>query len=69
MPISDEYIPVEITKNVIKLLSENLYSSYHKIFEELICNSYDAEANEVFIHIPKKIDVPEASIWFYDNGK
>ena len=41
-----ENIPVNISPEVIHLLSEQLYSSPLKAIEELVANSYDADADE-----------------------
>ena len=36
--------PIEIGPRFLELFSENLYSSPNKAFEELVANSWDAEA-------------------------
>ena len=39
-----EQIPVHISYEIIHLFSEGLYKSPHKAIEELVTNSYDANA-------------------------
>ena len=59
---------ISIGPRFLELFSENLYSSPNKAFEELVANSWDAEASAVYISIPKNLHDPEASIWVLDNG-
>lgn len=60
--------PISIGPRFLELFSENLYSSPNKAFEELVANSWDAEASAVYISIPKDLQAPDASIWVLDNG-
>ena len=61
-------IPVEINYRIIELFSAGLYSSPNKAFEELVSNSYDAEANQVAVFINEKLDSDDSLIWVCDNG-
>ena len=59
---------ISIGPRFLELFSENLYSSPNKAFEELVANSWDAEASAVYISIPDNLHDPDASIWVLDNG-
>ena len=48
-----EEIPVHISYEIIHLFSEGLYKSPHKAIEELVTNSYDANAKRVHILLPE----------------
>ena len=50
-------IPVRLSYEIIRLFSEGLYQSPHKAVEELVSNSYDAEARNVFVLLPEGQDV------------
>ncbi|WP_433537211.1 ATP-binding protein [Micromonospora sp. CA-249363] len=50
--IQRESIPVRLSKELITLLSEQLYQSPLKAIEELVVNSFDAEAAECRIFVP-----------------
>lgn len=60
--------PISIGSRFLELFSENLYSSPNKAFEELVANSWDAEASSVYISIPEDLQASDASIWVLDNG-
>ena len=62
-------IPVEISYKIIQLFSAGLYSSPNKAFEELVCNSYDAFADNVSVYIPSDLSAEGAYIWICDNGE
>ena len=64
----EKIFPISIGPRFLELFSENLYSSPNKAFEELVTNSWDADATAVYISIPDHLDSPEASIWVIDNG-
>lgn len=64
----EKKIPVRINYKIIDLFSAGLYSSPHKAFEELVSNSYDAEATKVSIFVPPEVK-QESFIWVCDNGK
>lgn len=64
-------IPVHINYDIIHLFSEGLYRSPHKAIEELVSNSYDADAERVHILLPEESDeTGEASapLWVIDDG-
>ena len=66
-----EDIPVRISYEIIQLFSEGLYQSPNKAIEELVSNSYDANARRVHILLPEasrngsRIDAP---LWVIDDG-
>ncbi len=62
-------IEVKISYRIIELFSAGLYSSPNKAFEELVCNSYDAFANNVSVYVPSDISATGAYIWICDNGE
>lgn len=49
---SDE-VPVEISYNIIRQVSAQLYTNPRKAIEELVCNSYDAGAEECYVKVPE----------------
>ncbi len=51
-----EKIPVSLSYDIIRLFSEGLYQSPHKAIEELVSNSYDAEAKNVHVLLPDQND-------------
>ncbi len=64
----DREISISIAARFLELFSENLYKSPNKAFEELVANSWDAEATAVYISIPDDLAASEAAIWVLDNG-
>ncbi|MBN8854704.1 MAG: hypothetical protein BGO55_20645 [Sphingobacteriales bacterium 50-39] len=50
------------------LVSQHLYSSPNKAFEELVTNSWDADANNVYVQIPQNLHGPKAAIAILDDG-
>ncbi len=64
----EKTFPVSMGPRFLELFSENLYSSPNKAFEELVANSWDAEATAVYISIPENLRDPRAAIWVLDNG-
>ncbi|MXX53055.1 MAG: hypothetical protein F4Z35_03680, partial [Dehalococcoidia bacterium] len=60
--------PIDIGTRFLELFSENLYTSPNKTFEELVANSWDANATAVYISIPDDLKSDSASIWVLDNG-
>lgn len=62
-------IEVKISYKIIELFSGGLYSSPNKAFEELICNSYDAFADNVSVYLPPDPASSDAFIWVCDNGE
>ncbi len=63
-------ISVSISYDIIRLFSEGLYKSPHKAIEELVSNSYDANANHVHILLPDQEDGtgPLSPLWVIDDG-
>lgn len=61
-------IDVRIGPQFLNLFSKQLYSSPNKAFEELISNSWDADAHNVYVHIPDDLASPSSSIWILDDG-
>lgn len=62
-------IQVTLSYRIIELFSAGLYSSPNKAFEELVCNSYDANATKVGIYISPDLSVEGAYMWVCDNGE
>jgi len=60
-------IKVELSPELVGLLSENLYQSPLKAIEELVVNSYDAGARECRIFIPEPGDATSFVV-VYDDG-
>ena len=60
-------IDVELSYRIIELFSGGLYSSPNKAFEELVTNSYDADASQVGVGVPTDI-VNDDFLWVLDNG-
>ena len=60
-------IDVELSYRIIELFSGGLYSSPNKAFEELVTNSYDADASIVGVGVPTDI-VNDDFLWVLDNG-
>ena len=61
-----EPVPVTLSPEIVGLLSDQLYRSPSKAIEELVVNSYDADASETRVHIRPGDDSPFAVV--YDNG-
>lgn len=66
--IETSKVNVTFSPQFLALLSEHLYSSPNKAFEELISNSWDANATEVYVRIPGDLKLDNAAIWILDNG-
>ncbi len=62
-------IEVSISYRIIELFSAGLYSSPNKAFEELVCNSYDAFADQVAVYVSPDLAADDACIWVCDNGE
>jgi Histidine kinase-, DNA gyrase B-, and HSP90-like ATPase len=63
-----DVIDVEITYQIIGLFSEGLYSSANKAIEELVSNSFDADATAVELSVSRDLDGPDSTIAVFDNG-
>jgi hypothetical protein len=64
-------IRVGISNEIVTLLSQQLYQSPLKAIEELVVNSYDAEASHCRLYIPSASVLrndPKAVIAVFDNG-
>ena len=66
--VTDE-ITVEISLQIIGLFSEGLYSSPNKAIEELVSNSFDADATTVHVVLSPDRASSDASIAVIDNGE
>jgi len=58
-------VGVDISYDLIRQFSKQLYTNPRKAVEELVCNSYDAGATECFVRIPYIGGAPLAVL---DNG-
>ena len=61
-------IGVEIGVRFLEHFSEQLYSSPHKAFEELISNAWDAGARSVYVEFPDDLAADDAAIMVLDDG-
>ena len=62
-----EPIQVRLSNEIVTLLSSQLYQSPLKAIEELVVNSYDANANKCRIFVPRPTgDLP--AVLVYDDG-
>lgn len=61
-------INVTISYRIIKLFSEGLYSSPNKAIEELVCNSFDADAQNVHVILSPDLQDRDADIAIVDDG-
>jgi len=64
--IVEGYVLVDISYDIIRQFSAQLYTNPRKAIEELVCNSYDAGATECHIKLPK--DRTDALV-VLDNGE
>ena len=63
--IKEDVVEVDISYDIIRQFSAQLYTNPRKAIEELICNSYDAGANVCYVVLPKAHD----SLLVLDDGK
>ena len=61
-------ITVTLSNDLLPLLSEQLYQSPLKAIEELVVNSYDADATECRIHIPETGEADDRYVVVFDDG-
>ncbi len=61
-------IPVHISFRIIQLFSEGLYQSPHKAIEELVVNSYDADARNVHVILSPDRAADDSFIAVIDDG-
>lgn len=68
----EENIDVEVAYEVIRLLSAQLYSSPLKAVEELVVNSWDADARECRVYVPDATELAAptstTAVAVLDNG-
>ena len=62
-------VPVRISYGIIERFSEGLYSSPNKTFEELITNSYDAGAGQVWVYLASDLTDTNAKLAVIDDGE
>jgi DNA-binding protein Fis len=62
----EDDVEVDISYDIIRQVSAQLYTNPRKAIEELVCNSYDAGAGECWIKLPLTAQDPLAVL---DNGK
>lgn len=70
---SREPLQVQISYELIRLLSEQLYSSPAKAIEELVVNAWDADAKNCEVYVPSALaepleGVPDDFIAVFDDG-
>jgi hypothetical protein len=63
----DKVVTVSLSHALVRLLSEQLYQSPLKAIEELVVNSYDADARECRVFVPLATD-DRHFIAIYDDG-
>lgn len=63
-----EPVPVNLSRSLAPLLSEQLYRSPLKAIEELVVNAYDADALECRLFVPAPSNQDHQYILVYDNG-
>lgn len=64
-----DQIDVKISHRIIQLFSEGLYSSPSKAVEELVSNSFDADAENVHIILSPDLRDSDATIVVIDDGE
>lgn len=61
-------VTVQLSNQLVHLLSDQLYQSPLKAVEELVVNSYDADANECYIYVPTPDNMEADRILVFDDG-
>src|SRR5258708_5576023 len=61
-------LTVTLSNELVQLLSEQLYQSPLKAIEELVVNSWDADATECRVFVPEPSDQTHRFVAVYDNG-
>ena len=61
-------VEVALSNELVTLLSDQLYQSPTKAIEELVVNSYDAEASECRLYVPAPSSEKDKFIVIYDDG-
>jgi len=62
-------VDVRISRRIIQLFSEGLYSSSNKAVEELVSNSFDAYAQNAHVILSTDLTDPGATIVVIDDGE
>jgi hypothetical protein len=62
----EDDVRVDISYDIIKQVSAQLYTNPRKAIEELICNSYDAGATECHVKLPQN---ETDALVVLDNGE
>lgn len=62
----EDIVEVDISYDIIRHVSAQLYTNPRKAIEELICNSYDAGARFCYVALPKDVN---GSLLVLDDGK
>ena len=65
---AERTITVRLSNEIVTLLSSQLYQSPLKAIEELVVNSYDAEASQCKLFVPESSDDPPPTVLVYDDG-
>jgi hypothetical protein len=65
-PKPEGEITVDISYDLIRQFSHQLYTNPRKAIEELVCNSYDAGATECYVRTPHNASEP---LLVLDNGR
>src|SRR5438876_733318 len=71
MSTPTDTVTVKVSNAIVKLLSDQLYASPLKAIEELVVNSYDADAKECRLFVPAPSQYKEKESGFvihFDNG-
>jgi len=63
-----EPVQVSLSNELVHLLSDQLYQSPLKAIEELVINSYDAEASVCHVFVPPPDELDKNYIVVFDNG-
>jgi Histidine kinase-, DNA gyrase B-, and HSP90-like ATPase len=61
----EDKVQVDITYDLIRQFSHQLYTNPRKAIEELVCNSYDAGASECYVRTPRS---EAENLLVLDNG-
>jgi HSP90 family molecular chaperone len=61
-------LSVALSNELVQLLSDQLYQSPLKAIEELVVNSYDAEAKTCRVYVPELVNEPAKFVVVYDDG-
>ncbi len=62
-------ISAKFDPKFLALVSEHLYPSANKAFEELITNCWDADAGNVYVKVPPKLNDANSAIYILDDGR